>query len=124
MGAGLFADAHRAIGDCQALLHLLSLPFGADGKPALATLLAHARQTTVRIFAVNAPYDRKDMLKARGYRWYNGQNGRGRCWWRDVAERDFEAELSFLQARVFLRPVDLPTQRITARERYAMSAPS
>jgi DNA polymerase-3 subunit epsilon len=124
MGAGLFADAHRAIGDCQALLHILSLPFGAEGKPALATLLAHARQTTVRIFAVNAPYDRKDLLKARGYRWWNGSDGRGRCWWRDVAERDFEAEISFLQARVFLRPVDLPTQRITARERYSMNAPS
>jgi DNA polymerase-3 subunit epsilon len=124
MGTGLFADAHRAIGDCQALLHILSLPFGAEGKPALATLLAHARQTTVRIFAVNAPYDRKDLLKARGYRWWNGSDGRGRCWWRDVAERDFEAEISFLQARVFLRPVDLPTQRITARERYSMNAPS
>jgi len=124
MGTGLFADAHRAIGDCQALLHILSLPFGAEGKPALATLLAHARQTTVRIFAVNAPYDRKDLLKARGYRWWNGSDGRGRCWWRDVAERDFEAEISFLQARVLLRPVDLPTQRITARERYSMNAPS
>ncbi len=124
MGAGLFADAHRAIGDCQALLHLLSLPFDAAGKPALATLLAHARQTTVRIFAVNSPYDRKDLLKARGYRWYNGSDVRRRCWWRDVAERDFEAEMAFLRARVFLRPVDLPTQRITARERYSISGPS
>jgi len=122
MGAGLFADAHRAIGDCQALLHLLSLPLGAAGKPALATLLAHARQTTVRIFAVNSPYDRKDLLKARGYRWYNGSDVRRRCWWRDVAEHDFEAEMAFLRARVFLRPVDLPTQRITARERYSISA--
>jgi len=124
MGAGLFADAHRAIGDCQALLHLLALPLGAEGKPALASLLAHARQTTVRIFAVNSPYDRKDLLKARGYRWYNGSDVRRRCWWRDVAECDFEAELAFLRDRVFLRPVDLPTQRITARERYFVSAPS
>jgi DNA polymerase-3 subunit epsilon len=124
MGAGLFADAHRAIGDCQALLHLLSLPFGAEGKPALATLLAHARQTTVRIFAVNSPYDCKDLLKARGYRWSNGSNGLRRCWWREVAEGDFEAEISFLRDRVYLSPVDLPTQRITARERYSISAPS
>jgi len=97
---------------------------GAERKPALATLLSHAGQTTVRILAVNSPYDRKDLLKARGYRWYNGQDGRGRCWRRDVAERDFEAEISFLQAHVSLRPVDLPTQRITARERYSMKAPS
>jgi DNA polymerase-3 subunit epsilon len=121
--AGLFADAHRAGGDCQALLHILSLPFGAEGKPTLSTLLANARQATIRIFAVNSPYDRKDLLKARGYRWSNGTNGLRRCWWRDVAERDLEAELAYLRASVFLRPVDLPTQRISARERYSTSSP-
>jgi DNA polymerase-3 subunit epsilon len=62
-------------------------------------------------------------LKARGYRWSNGTNGQRRCWWRDVAERDVEAELAFLRASVFLRPVDLPTQHITARERYSTNAP-
>jgi len=72
MGAGLFADAHRAIGDCQTLLHLLSSPFGAEGKPALTTLLANARETTMRVFAVDSPFDRKDLLKGRGYRWSNG----------------------------------------------------
>ena len=122
MGGGLFADAHRAIGDCQALLHLLSSPFGAEGKPALATLLANARETTIRILAVDSPFDRKDLLKARGYRWSNGTNGLRRCWWRDVAERDLEAELAFLRASVFLRPIELPTQRITARERYSTNA--
>jgi DNA polymerase-3 subunit epsilon len=122
MSAGLFADAHRAIGDCQALLHILSSPFGTEGKPALATLLASARESTIRIFAVDSPFDRKDLLKARGYRWSNGANGCRRCWWRDVAERDLEAELAFLRASVFLRPIDLPTQRITARERYSTNA--
>jgi DNA polymerase-3 subunit epsilon len=123
MGAGLFADAHRAIGDCQTLLHLLSSPFGAEGKPALTTLLANARETTMRVFAVDSPFDRKDLLKGRGYRWSNGTNGCRRCWWRDIAERDLEAELAFLRASVFLRPVDLPTQRITARERYSTNTP-
>ena len=122
--AGLFADAHRAGGDCQALLHILSLPFGAEGMPTLSTLLGNARKATIRIFAVNSPYDRKDLLKARGYRWTNGTNGSRRCWWRDVAERDLEAELAYLRASIFLRPVDLPTQRIGARERYSTSSPS
>jgi len=123
MGAGLFADAHRAIGDCCALLHILSSPFGAEGKPALATLLANAREPTIRILAVDSPFDRKDLLKGRGYRWSNGTNGLRRCWWRDVAENDLEAELTFLRASVFVRTVDLPTQRITARERYSANAP-
>jgi DNA polymerase-3 subunit epsilon len=122
--AGLFADAHRASGDCCALLHILSSPFGAEGRSALATLLANARQATIRIFAVDSPFDRKDLLKTRGYRWSNGTNGLRRCWWRDVAERDLESEFAFLRASVFLRPVDLPTQRITTRERYSTNAPS
>jgi DNA polymerase-3 subunit epsilon len=77
----------------------------------------------MRVFAVDAPFDRKDLLKTRGYRWSNGTNGCRRCWWRDVAERDLEAELAFLRASIFLHPVDLPTQRITARERYSTNAP-
>jgi DNA polymerase-3 subunit epsilon len=77
----------------------------------------------MRVFAVDSPFDRKDLLKGRGYRWSNGTNGCRRCWWRDIAERDLEAELAFLRASVFLRPVDLPTQRITARERYSTNTP-
>jgi len=53
----------------------------------------------------------------------HGSDGVRRCWWRDVAERDFEAKFRSCTPRVFLRPVDLPTQRITARERYSTSAP-
>ncbi len=121
---GLFADAHRAGDDCRALLHLLASPFGAEGSPALATLLANAREPTIRIFAVDSPFDRKDLLKVRGYRWSNGSNGSRRCWWRDVAERDLGAEIAFLRASVYLRPVDLPTMRLTARERYAANLTS
>ena len=122
--AGLFADAHRASGDCCALRHILSSPFGAEDRSALATLLANARQATIRIFVVDSPFDRKDLLKTHGYRWSNGTNGLRRCWWRDVAEHDLESEFAFLRAIVFLRPVDLPTQRISARERYSTNAPS
>ena len=77
--AGLFADAHHASGDCCALLHILSSPFGAEGRSALATLLANARQATIRLFVVDSPLDRKDLLKARGYRWSNWTNGLRRC---------------------------------------------
>jgi DNA polymerase-3 subunit epsilon len=67
------------------LLHILSSPLGAEGKPALATLLANFREAKIRIFAVDSPFGRKDLLKGRRYRWSNGTNGLRRCWWRDVA---------------------------------------
>jgi DNA polymerase-3 subunit epsilon len=123
-GRRSFADAHRASGDCCTLLHILPSPFGAEGRSALATLLANGRQATIRIFAVDSPFDRKDLLKTRGYRCSNGTNRLRRFWWRDVAERDLESEFAFPRASVFLRPVDLPTQRVTSRERYSTNAPS
>ena len=120
---GLFHDGHRAGDDCRALLHILASPLGDAGKPVLATLLANAREATIRVFAVDAPYDRKDDLKARNYRWCDGSNGARRCWWKDIAQRDHEAELAYLRASVYRRQVDLPTTRITARERYSKNLP-
>ena len=117
---GYFYNAHRAGDDCLALLQVLASPFGPGGAPGLATLLKNARETTILISAVDAPYNFKDLLKSRGYRWSDGSNGSRRCWWRDVPQRDFDVELAFLRAAVFNgRPVNLPTMKITAKERYS-----
>jgi DNA polymerase III subunit epsilon len=117
---GLFHAGHRAEDDCRALLHLLASPFGTDGRPALATLLENARATTIRLFAVGAPFEAKDQLKARAYRWSDGSGGARRAWWKDVAQAEHESELAWLRAAVYRGlPIQLPTQQITARERYS-----
>jgi DNA polymerase-3 subunit epsilon len=117
---GLFHAGHRAEDDCRALLHLLASPFGTDGRPAFATLLENARATTVRLFAAGAPFEAKDQLKARAYRWSDGSGGARRAWWKDVAQSEHEPELAWLRSNVYRGlPIQLPTQRITARERYS-----
>jgi len=117
---GLYYDAHRASDDCVALLHLISTPFALEQKPALATLLANAREPTTRLYAQHAPFEHKDLLKSRGYRWSSGIGGSRKAWWRDLSAKDFAAELEYLRAHIFGgRPVDLPTTRITALERYS-----
>ncbi len=88
--ASLFVTAHRALDDCQAVLALLARELPGTGEPAMAALLAAARQPTVRISAAGAPYAAKDLLKARGYRWHNGEDGRhapGSSTWRKMRAR-------------------------------------
>lgn len=77
--AGFFYDGHRAVQDCAAAIELLSRPLPKSGEIALSRLLATARRPTWRIWAENAPYDLKDVLKRRGYRWNGGEDGRPRA---------------------------------------------
>jgi DNA polymerase-3 subunit epsilon len=96
---GWFYDAHRAQVDCHALLQVLSAPL-TDGQTGLARLLAGAGQTRYKLRATGAPFESKDKLKARGYRW----DGEGRVWWCSLASQDLlEAECVWLKAEVYGR---------------------
>ena len=81
---GFFFDDHRAMADCRAVLHLLSLRLPRSGRPILPLLLATARRRTFRLWALEAPIEFKDLLKDRGYRWNSGSDGRPRAWYRDL----------------------------------------
>ncbi|MCW6511321.1 hypothetical protein M8523_25380 [Hyphomicrobiales bacterium BP6-180914] len=72
----------------------------------------------MRVGAEAAPYDQKEQLKRRGYRWNDGRDGRPRAWWREVDEDMLTAEVSFLQREIYLREVWPHTQRLTAFDRY------
>lgn len=116
---GFFHDGHRAHHDCLATLEILGAPLAGTDGTGLQAFLVAARKTTVRIFAENAPFELKDVLKARGYRW-NGEAGPSpRAWWIDVDEAALSAELDYLQAEIYRGEVHLPTRRVTAFERFS-----
>lgn len=119
MGTGLFHDGHRAVEDCRALLEILTKPLPRSGELGLKRLLDTARKATVRVWAENSPFDCKDVLRSRGYRWNPGDDGRPRCWWRDVVEDEAEGELEFLRREIYRRDADIPTVRITAFDRFS-----
>ncbi len=77
--------------DCLALAWLLHVQ-----PDALADLLAKAEKKTVTVQAFGAPFDAKDALKARGYRWHDGTTGPNRHWWKDIAEEELAGEKAFL----------------------------
>ena len=117
-GCGWFHHGHRAVDDCHALLEVLAHEPGGDREPAFAHLLRSSNRTRVRIWAEGAPFDRKDVLKARGYRWCGGGDGQPKAWWTEVDEDDVAAELRFLEQDVYPREVELRRDVLTAFERY------
>src|SRR5262245_28080435 len=66
---GRFHNGHRAINDCQALLYLLAQPLAHSKRLAMSVLLENARKPQYQLWAENAPFDFKDLLRNRGYRW-------------------------------------------------------
>ena len=96
---GWFYDAHRAQVDCHALLQVLASPLG-DGLSGLSRLLAGAGQTRYKLQATGAPFEAKDKLKARGYRW----DGEGRVWWCSLGSDELlDAECAWLRDEVYGR---------------------
>jgi DNA polymerase III subunit epsilon len=78
---GWFYEGHRAENDILALLYLLA--HGCpDGETILAKLVACSEKPTYRVNAVDAPFDAKDRLKARGYRW----DAALRFWWKEIPD--------------------------------------
>ena len=119
LAKGYFYRAHRAIYDCHVALGLLRLPIGHEGPPALADLLRRSSTESVRLWAEGSPFEKKDDLKARYYRW----SSQAKCWWRDLAVDEHEAELEWLAANVYPRRRPLPYLKITSRTRYSSRLP-
>lgn len=116
---GHFHEAHRAIDDCYAVVHILTCPLPRSGRLGLRQLLQAAARPTVRIWAERAPYEQKDVLKSRGYRWSDGSGGSRRAWWIDVPADGRDAEVAYLRAHIFGYAAELPMREITSREQFS-----
>lgn len=100
--AGFFHQAHRADADCHATLALLARTLPRHSETAFAIMLRNALAPALRIWAVGAPYEAKTVLKANGYRWNPGDNGRPKAWYKDIGVDHSQVETDFLAANVYL----------------------
>jgi DNA polymerase-3 subunit epsilon len=117
--SGLFHEGHRATDDCHALLEVLVRPVGEDARTPFAELLATSGRARVRIYAESSPFDMKDHLKSRGYRWSDGSDGRPKAWWVEVDDEVHEDELRFLRTDIYRNDdVEPLTIRLTAHARF------
>jgi len=117
---GKFHEGHRAVEDCHATLFALTTQLPKSQGTAMAQVLEKARVPDYRIFAYKAPFDIKDDLKARGYRWSDGSDGKAKSWYIDVAQGEMELEKEYLAGCripggyipvLKLQPMDLFTDR-------------
>lgn len=125
---GFFFEGHRAVNDAQATLHVLSHNLPLSGHNIMQTLLNHARLNSRRFFAVQAPFDKKDDLKARGYRWlsdfqYRDSYGKMKkgVWSIAVPKAAIESEQAWLLDAIYQgkSTAALIHQDITAKNRYS-----
>ena len=116
---GFFYDGHRASIDCQVGLDILSRPLGNSNTPTLKTLLDTAREKSYRLWALGAPFEAKDELKARGYRWNNGENGKPKAWHKDFSEADAIKETSDLQQTIMGPDWEPLVETISAFNRFS-----
>lgn len=121
-GAGYFHETHRAVEDCQALLEILARKLPTTNQTALAELLERSRRPTYRIWAERAPFDLKDVLKKRSYRWNDGNDARPKAWYIDVSESQRDNEIQYLKKSIYQRDVDLYAPSITAVNRFSVRA--
>lgn len=115
---GWFYDAHRAEMDCHALLAVLASPLPVSGQTGLAQLLAVAARPSYRLQATAAPFEAKDLLKARGYRW----DGEHRVWHTRLGdEAQLQAECEWLKASVYgNHTARVQVERLDAGNRYSL----
>jgi DNA polymerase-3 subunit epsilon len=116
---GFFYDRHRAMHDCLATVELLAMRLPRSNVTGLSRLLDGARAVTWRIWAENSPFDLKDVLKARGYRWNGDPGPQPRAWYIDVPEAQREAEVRFLRTEIYRREIDPMVRRIDAHDRFS-----
>ena len=99
---GWFYDAHRAQVDCHALLRVLSSPLKAQPEDMPSTglqqLFRSTEQARTVVKAFGSPFETKDKLKARGYRW----DAEAKVWFTAVKSADaLEAEAEWLKSQVY-----------------------
>lgn len=113
----MFYEAHRALVDAEVAVHLLS-QVGKDGKTALAQLLESSKRPSHRVWANEAPIEKKDLMKADGFWWNDGSDPKRpvKVWIKET--RDLDATLAMLRGKVYGRDAVVTVETITGTERY------
>ncbi|AYO81041.1 3'-5' exonuclease [Methylobacterium brachiatum] len=117
---GFFASFHRAHEDCLAAIEILSRRLPKSETTAFAKLIEAAEAPVYRVWASLAPFERKDALKARGYRWNGTPNpGRPKAWYRDLPEDLVGLEFEYLRREIYGYDADILITEVTPYDRFS-----
>lgn len=116
---GFFYDAHRAEVDCLVGIHILAQMLPISNNLAMKVLLSNSNKKTYRIWAEGSPFDTKDILKARGYKWSDGSSSNPKSWFIEVDDDRKEGELNFLYEEIYKNRPRLNIQELSALNRFS-----
>lgn len=125
---GVFYEAHRAVDDCRAGIHLLADrtvplanhdgPRAHSARTKLSYLLESARIPTMRLFAYGSDFDAKDAMKHRGYK-ARYRAGKFVTWYRDCSPEEMANEEAWVVQHAGVRP-PVQWKKVSALSRYSL----
>ena len=117
-----FFEGHRAIIDCLAGIHILAQDLLISKELVLKQLLTNSGALRFKLWATNSPYDSKDLLKARGYRWSMNQNDKHRAWSIEVIEDKVAEEINYLRSEIYDGSINIPVEVFDAYSRFSTNS--
>ena len=113
---GFHFTGHRATTDCHALLEVLQEPLPNSGSIAMQVLLQNARIPDIKVTALGSPFESKDALKERAYRW----NAEKKVWAKSIPKQDVDDEVAWLKTSVYAgKGFRLELEKMTAMNRFS-----
>ena len=114
---GFYFDAHRAMNDVDALIHLMTHESYGDDRP-LIELIDNAKKPVYVIFADNFKYDpvKKDIIKTNKYRW----NPDDRIWYKRVNFDELDSEKDWLTATIYNQVFEGRVEEINLNDKYKL----
>lgn len=116
-----FYEGHRAIIDCLVGIHILSKELYNSKELALSKLLKQATSLHYKIWAKNAPYKYKDLLRSRKYRWNTHPQDGFKAWAIELPENKAKEEIEFLKAEIYNNSFNIPIDIYDAYNRFSIS---
>jgi len=114
---GWFYNGHDAFNDCEACLALLSETLPKRNETVFSVLREYATKPNYLIKAIDAPYDKRTILRRNGYRWRPADQLNGKVWW--IEKENYEEEINWLNKEIYKREINIPIKKITALNRYS-----
>ncbi len=117
---GFFYEGHSAVIDGLAGIHILAQSLPNSKELVLKRLLTDALAIRFKLYAINSPYDSKDLLKARSYRWSMNQNDKHRAWSIELTENKVAEEINYLRSNIYGgSSINIPVEIFDAYSRFS-----
>lgn len=86
---------------------------------ALTQLLKNAMGPRFKLWAKNAPYEHKDNLRTRKYRWDTHPIDNFKAWSIELPEDKVAEEMNYLKTNVFHGQINIPIEVLDAYNRFS-----